>query len=301
MKKSTLVSLTLLLASLSFGQSSDSLRAAELYQEAEDHFKKSEYDSAYIDYQNAMTFFESAKAWEGYSMCLYDMGYVSYEQDKYDQSDSLFKIGMEVAQKQVGRQSLSWIKNCYGRVLRKNRLNEFDSILYFIDIALSEMRLENEYVSMKLKFLDKKAATYNRLGIYKSSIDSWLKYIDIVKNHFDRDTTKLLMAYEQLGYNYGLDRNYIQADGYLNRVLEYRRAKATNSSGRVRLAQLYNSIGGAYLRSKRYKAARSAYQRANRIAVEELGENSAGAIYTLSNVGLTYIGIKKWFCKLVLE
>lgn len=289
----------------SYGQSADSLHAAEIYQKAEDHYSKSQYDSAFAAYQKAMTFFESGDAWEGYSRCLYDMGYISYKRDEYDLCDSLFRKGMQVAENKIGRHSLSWVKNCYGLVLRKSELDEFDSLLYFIDMALPELKKGTEYESLKLKLLDKKASTYNRLGIYKSSIDTWLQYIDVVNDHFNGDTTELILAYEQLGYNYGLDRNYVQADGYLNRVLEYRKSKAYTSRGKVRLAQLYNSIGGAYLRSRRYEESRDAYRKANTIAVTELGENSPGAIYTLSNIGLTYIDIQDdsagWYLKRALE
>lgn len=302
--------LTLLLIALfgsyySISQESDSTLAASIYQQAETHYSKREYDSAIADYTSALRIFRASEAWEAYTRCLFDVGYVHYRKRNYAKSDSLFAKGLREAEVYALNGSLSWTKNYYGRILIKDRYNEFDSVLNLVSYVLANMKPLSENREMELKLLDTKASAYSRLGIYDRAIDAWKEHLDVVNTYFEGEEEQLIEAYEQLGYNYALNRNYIQADGYLNRALEYRKANADTKSGRIQLAQLYNSIGGSYLRSKRLEASRDAYRKANKIAVEELGENSRGAIFTLANVGITYIENRddsaKWYLEKALN
>ncbi|WP_435579913.1 tetratricopeptide repeat-containing sensor histidine kinase [Gilvibacter sp.] len=221
------------------------------------HERKAQYDSALIQYDNALKIIDSLNSVRGYAVVLNNKATVFIRQAKYEEALSLLFRALEAEEQLGNKEGVAQAYNNIGVVYYYSQ--NFDKTTEYLTKALE--------IQEELGKLDGLILGYNNVGAirdyqqkYQEAIGSYQKALDISKQL--GDVKQEAIAWSNIALARAKMGDLAQAEADITTALALR-DKASDPQGKV---QSQITFGQVLQRQKRFGLAKSYFEKALEVA-----------------------------------
>ena len=251
------------------------------------YFQDKNYLQSILYYKKSAIEYKREPNREGeYYLAISWLGRLYMMQERYDESLTYHKKALLFLENHTVEDKNFQLSNAYGNI----------AILYQNMAQYGKALMANKKsLKLLLKFYPEKifaiATNYNNIsaiknttGDYPLALEYLKKSIDLYIQKFGKENPVLSSSYNNLAVHYIKIGNNKKALFYLHRALEVK----NNQDKDKDLANIYNTLGGAYLELKRYDKSFYYHQKAIALYRELKKDNSVDIASAYLNLGKYY-------------
>ena len=269
------------------GQAVDSLKATNLWEQAELWASKKKYDSAYKQYQAASITYKSLANTSAYIHSLGKMGNCLIGSGAYEQAETQLKRAIAEGQKSLTQNSpvlgncLAYLGELYLTMgIYPKALKAFQSAL---DIRLNTTEIDSSELAYSYNSLGR---GYGKSGDYLLALENYQKSHALNLLIYGEKHVETAKSYMDLGVNLEKRGDYGQALTYYQKSLSI--LESLPEPNLAEIANTYNNIGNSYYFTQAFDKAMENYQKAYQMWKGIFGENHIKIAYAYVSFGIIY-------------